>query len=548
MTLLKIEIDRLVLQTRATPAILAVLPRLEGHRRWLKGGGLSVEATPLNQKILTSIPGVVLETPPNLVDGAALALSWAEPTYVQKTKPYAHQTRALAKINGHNVIGLFMEQGTGKTKVLLDWAGELHCRGLITGVLVVSKKGVHRQWAESEIPKHLNIPFNAAFWPIKLLPKEDKALLEFFTINWDGMKTPAGMLVSAAFCTRHRDKLLIVADESQEMKNKKSGRWEAIDDLKPFSSHRALATGTPIAKDLTDEWAQLSWLDERIIGIRYVTAFRSEFCIMGGFQGRVIIGHKNIEAFKKLTDPYVFRATKDEIGILPKQYSEWVFDLNKHQKGMLISLKQNLEAALSSGQVITVQHAAVTLNKMQQVASGFIIDEDKKVHRLMPVDANPRADAALDWLAAIEGKAVIWVRFREDTSILHEALNGEGVEFVEYHGSVTDKARAEAVKSFLAPNGARVFLANPQSAGTGLNLQGACRNALYYSNSFNSIDRWQSEDRIHRIGTVGAVTYTDMIAKNSIDRHIIRNLLRKKGLSELVLDDVKQILKDLNND
>jgi len=548
--LLKIEGSRATLNTRATPKVLAVLPRLEGRRSWLKGGGLVVENTPHNIGVLKSIDGVALEapeTPESVAEAHAFDVGLGNPTYRSKTTPYDHQIRALSKIEGKHAFGLFMEQGTGKTKTLIDWAGKLFCEGKLTGVLVVSKKGVHRQWIESEIPTHCGVDSYGEYWPVKAI--SDKlspgAELKWMAFNYDGIKTPSGLEAAGKFCSMHRGRLMIICDESQEIKNHKSARAKALSELKPYSSHRALATGTPIAKDLTDEWAQLRWLDEAIIGVRYITAFRAEYCIMGGFEGRAVIGHKNIDAFKAKVDPFTFRATKDEIGILPKQYGEWRFDLTKDQLKLIKSLRDDLEAEISSGQVVSVASAAVALNKFQQIAGGFLLDENGNAHRLMEVEKNPRVMAAMEWLEADDGKAVIWARFREDMRIMAEALSAAGVSFVEYHGGINDKDRATAVKSFMDPAGAKVFLANPQSAGTGLNLQGLCNRALYYSNSFNAIDRWQSEDRIHRIGTVGSVTYTDLIGKKSTDLHIMRNLRQKKGISEMALGEVRQMLSDL---
>jgi SNF2 family DNA or RNA helicase len=88
-------------------------------------------------------------------------------------------------------------------------------------------------------------------------------------------------------------------------------------------------------------------------------------------------------------------------------------------------------------------------------------------------------------------------------------------------------------------------LATPSSAGTGLNLQGLCNNALYYSHSFRALDRWQSEDRIHRIGTKGVVVYTDMIGKGSIvDTKAVQSLARKQGISDLGIGDIKKMLTE----
>ena len=546
--LLKIEGDRAVLAVRAIPRVLAVLPRLEGKRFWLKNnGGLAVENTPHNIEVLSGIEGVQLEAPAdpqNMAVGAAFDVGMGNGPYRSKTQPYAHQIRALEKIEGKRAFGLFMEQGTGKTKTLIDWAGKLFLEGKITGVLVVSKKGVHRQWIESEVPTHCGVPSYGEWWPIKVVGKELQPGkgLKWLAFNYDGIKTPNGLGYAKAFCSSHKGKLLIICDESQEIKNHKSARHIVLTELKPYSSHRALATGTPVAKDLTDEWAQMKWLDESILGIRYITAFRAEYCIMGGFEGRAVIAHKNIESFRAKVDPFTFRATKAEIGILPKQYAEWRFDLTREQQKLLRQIKDELKAQIESGALIKADTAAVAISKMQQIASGFLIDAYGTVHRLMDPDKNPRVQAAMEWLDAGEGKAVIWARFREDMAIMAEALAEAGVAFSQYHGGVNDKDRAEAVKSFMSKDGAQVFLANPQSAGTGLNLQGLCNRALYYTNSFNAIDRWQSEDRIHRIGTVGAVTYTDLIGTRATDLHILRNLRKKKGISDMAIEDLLQFL------
>ena len=61
------------------------------------------------------------------------------------------------------------------------------------------------------------------------------------------------------------------------------------------------------------------------------------------------------------------------------------------------------------------------------------------------------------------------------------------------------------------------------------------------SNSFAAMDRWQSEDRIHRIGTEGYCTYTDLMGFGGIDRRIVNNLKAKKGISDLALGDITKL-------
>jgi hypothetical protein len=531
-------------------ALFAALPMLEGRRHWLKCGSLKVEATKKNLQALNLLPGLEVREVSEVASEELLEeFELAPQPFRYKTTPFNHQVRAMEKILSPreypNVFALFLEQGLGKTKTLIDWAGMLHAEKKISGVLVVSKKGVHRQWVESELPAHSAAESQTFTWPFKPEELDKKPGFQWAAFNIDGIKTKKGLEVATLFAKRHSKRLMIIVDESQEIKNHRTQRWKALEGLKKYSSHRAIATGTPIAKDFCDEWAQLRWLEEGILGIRYITAFKAEFCILGGYNGYDVIGHKNIARFRKLVDPYTFRVTKEDVGILPKMYNEWRFNLTQKQKQMIKELKATLFSSIESGAIVSAANAATQLDKFRQVSSGFFYDENKVAHRIMEPKDNPRATAVLEWLESFTGKAAIWAYYREDIKIIAELLTEAGITFVEYHGGVCDNDRVLAVKSFMSKDGARVLLATPSSAGTGLNLQGLCNNALYYSHSFRALDRWQSEDRIHRIGTKGVVVYTDMIGKGSIvDTKAVQSLARKQGISDLGIGDIKKMLTE----
>lgn len=545
-----IEGDRAILQSRATPRLLAILPALEGQRKWLKNGHLSFARTAHNlETILAAFPSAVVATG-NDSGGQphASAFDPGRGSYRSKTEPFDHQIRALEKMRTRPAFALFMEQGTGKTKAAIDRAGELFCAGKITGVLVVAKKGVHRQWMESQVPMHLGVDWNGSYWNVTkhvTAPQSGSGGLEWFAINFDGAKAPKGKAACFAFAERHKGKLLIVADETQEIKNVKSARHKALVAItaQGSSPYRLALTGTPIAKDLTDEWAQLRWLNEDVLGIRYITTFRNEYCVMGGFEGRVVVAHKNLARFREKVDPHTFRATKDELGILPKAYREWTFDLSLEQRKMIRTLRQELLAELKSGEVVSAANAAVALTKIQQISNGFIADASGAPRMVVTEEQNPRLAALQDVLDAYDGQTIVWARFRFDIALIAERLEAMKVSFVEYHGGTKDDERASAVEAFLRGD-ARVFLATPQAGGTGLNLQGSCRHAVYYSNGFNAIDRWQSEDRIHRIGTTGVCVYTDLVCAGAADKTIMTNLRKKKGISDLAIGELIASLEE----
>lgn len=542
----RIESGRLILSVRATPQVLAVLPQIEGRRTWLKGGGLSVEDTAHNRAVCSMNFDAAFPDAP--VAGLDLFdIGKASRPFKFKRDPDPHQSIALSKCADKNFFGQFMEQGTGKTKVAIDRACQLFCSGEISAVLVVTKKGVHRQWIEAELPKDHGEPYLADWWRNKEIDQElFKAgpELKWWSINYDALRGKVGFAQALKFCRAHGGRLLIIADESQCIMNHTSSRHKKMIELKVYSSHRLLLTGTPQAKDLTDEWAQLKWLDESIIGCKYLTTFRAKYCIMGGYEGRAVIGAKNLDEFKALKDKATYRVTKEEIGYIPKRYSEWSFDLTADQHRLMAQVKKELLADLGDGQTIEISSVTAAFTKIQQIASGFIINEDQEVVRLMPVNKNPRVQAALEYFDSRQGKQVIWTRFIADRELLAEGMRDAGFTFVEYSGP--DAQRLLAKNRFINDDSVMGFLANPASAGTGTDgLQTVCTQAIYYTNSFNAIDRWQSEDRIDRRGMIGGSQYTDLMAKKSLDRYIFNNLKKKKGMAALSMGDVQRMLDEI---
>ena len=523
-----------------------LLRRLEGRRVWRKDGTFQFEATPNN------IEGFRQIYPEAKISGGREDALRPPPTPIgdrrvgpSLIKPFAHQTRALAAARQHSVFALFMEQGTGKTRVAIDRAVGLWAEGSIDAVLVVTKKGVHTQWIVDEIPKHMaaDVKFDAAFWDKKktlpeIMIKNASSRLKIFAINVDALISSNGFNAALRFLMAHEKRLLMIVDESQIIKNNKAKRTEACYKLGALASHRMILTGTPIAKDLTDEWSQFKFLDEAIIGFRYLTAFRNYYCVMGGFEGRQIIGTRNLDEFKRKVDPYSFRVTKEEeLDLPPKQYAQQVFEMDDEQRKHYNALRDNFITQLDNGEISNVTHAATLMMRLQQITCGILPSSDSDDHQLLP---NPRLRALEELIEARPGKTVVWARFNHDIIEIAKLL---GDKCVTYYGATTTKEREEAKRLFLDPkSGIDYFVSNPAAGGTGLNLQGECRTVVFYSNSFSAIDRWQAEDRTHRIGTNQTITYFDLVCAGSPDRKILANLRRKKSLSDLALGDIKEMI------
>ena len=75
--------------------------------------------------------------------------------YPFKTEPFEHQLKAWSMSRDQESFALFMEMGTGKSKVILDTASYLYDNGKIDTLLIVAPKGAYRNWHLNEIPSHL---------------------------------------------------------------------------------------------------------------------------------------------------------------------------------------------------------------------------------------------------------------------------------------------------------------------------------------------------------------------------------------------------------
>ena len=119
--------------------------------------------------------------------------------YKFKTEPYEHQLKALGASHNKENFALFMEMGTGKSKVLIDNIAMLFDKGKINSAIIVAPKGVYRNWERQEIPTHMpeHVDYSILVWNpsstsfmkeyAKFLKDEDK--LKIFLINIDAFRT-----------------------------------------------------------------------------------------------------------------------------------------------------------------------------------------------------------------------------------------------------------------------------------------------------------------------------------------------------------------------
>ena len=105
--------------------------------------------------------------------------------YRFKTKPFQHQLDALEQSWNKEVWALFMEMGTGKTKVCIDNIAILYDKGKINAALIVVPNGIKRNW-RNELGIHLadHINYRVGIWSASPKKKEKDDLLELVPIKF----------------------------------------------------------------------------------------------------------------------------------------------------------------------------------------------------------------------------------------------------------------------------------------------------------------------------------------------------------------------------
>ena len=204
--------------------------------------------------------------------------------------------------------------------------------------------------------------------------------------------------------------------------------------------------------------------------------------------------------------------------------------LTKEQRRLYNELRDLLISQLETGEIVTADQAVVKLLRLQQIVCGHLKDAEGVVHRL----PSNRAEEALAVANQSSDKVVIWARFHADIDILMEAFAPWNP--VQYDGRVKSEQRRDNKDRFINDPACGAFIANQAAGGTGTDgLQRASHTAIYYSNSFKAVDRWQAHGRLVRDGQRYAVNNIDLVAKGTVDTYILRILGMRQDIANSAL-------------
>jgi SNF2 family DNA or RNA helicase len=480
------------------------------------------------------------------------------PDHPSGTPSWTHQKRAFQFAKNLPAVGLFMEMGSGKTKVAVDLiTNRDHKRTLV----VCPKSAMADVWAR-QVPMYSHIPIDVAILNGSTAGKkmeQAKAALAWageagrptiLVVNYESVwREPLGSFLKQAGLD------CVVLDESHRIKSPGSRVSLYCTELGKRVPYRMALTGTPAHNSPLDVYAQYRFLDPGVFGTNF-SAFRNRYAVMGGYGGHQVIAYrisptlpdgqpnpyyslKLDREFQERIYLIAFRVrTGDVLDLPPEMDEERRFNLSNSARKIYTKLYRDMVADVGSGKV-TVTNALTRLLRLQQITSGFLpVEGDKDgATNLQRIDTSKQellADLLED--LPVHEPLVVFFRFIHDADAIRQGVEAAGRRYYELSGRVNQLEDWKTEHPGDLP--ASVIAVQIRAGGTGVDLTRACY-CVYYSLGFSLGDYDQSRRRINRPGQTRPVRFYHLIANGTVDEKVYAALKAKTDVVSHIVDGMK---------
>lgn len=462
---------------------------------------------------------------------------------------YSYQKDFVEHVKGGASSLGFIEVGLGKTvstmTAISDMMLEDRRQGNLRRALVIAPKRVARDVWPKEPKKwaHLrHMRVVSAIGPARVRKNAiwnmsaDIVTINYENIPWLLENVPRGAMPF----------YFLVLDELDKMKSVGTERFSKMRHRLDDFEVRVGLTGTPVPETLLNIWAQQFLIcGERIDGRRWdsplgptFSAFKRNWFSSDwtGYKYEAMEGA--VDHVRQALAPYVFTArAKDHLDLPPLIVNDIVFDLPKKAREVYEELEAKLIVALRNGEaveldeqgeIIEASNAAVLVNKLRQVCSGFLYDEDHEAIALH----GQKTSIFEDLQSQLQGEQLLAVYgFQAEAAKIH------------YDGALagwtSDREEREALDAWDAGR-IQTLAMHPASAGHGLNLHtSGAHNICFLTLPWSRGLYDQTIGRLKRMGQENRVIVHRLLARDTIEERVAKALEGKGAVQDAVLEAMK---------
>ena len=397
-----------------------------------------------------------------------------------------NQSNAKNHLHDWRVGALFMEAGTGKTRVAVEIANESPC-DLIVWLGPFQTITPDDPTIESiivEINRWGGFRAPAVYCGVESLQNSDRIYLNLYN------------QIQQAKCP------MIIVDESLKIKNSDAKRTKRIMELSKMSTYKLILNGTPITKNLLDLKPQMDFLSPLILNMSDAE-FKNTFCeytkvtkFFGGCKGytkEFITGYENIDYLYSLIRHYVFEC---DLTLSVKQlYNDIRYQLSDEHAAEYTRLKEKY----LDDEMLQWKSNNIFLEMTQKMQHTYSCTEDK---------------------------------FDKLDELFKEIDPERTIIYCKYIDS-----RLECEKRY-----PKATVLSYQKNSLGLNLQHLC-NTVYFDKNWDYALRVQSGRRTFRTGQEYDCRYWDFTGNVGLESLIDKNINKKTGMAEYFKGKTKEEIK-----
>lgn len=446
-------------------------------------------------------------------------------------KPY--QSETAVELYPCDRIGLYAEVGCGKTVmstvIALMWSESLPATKFVLMPPILLKSWY--RWLCQVVGEDKVVMYRGT-------PKE-RSNIDLSKYEW--------VLMSIQIFKRDfpilqkmfgKQDVIGIVDEATSIKNIQSDNHRKVREF--FMGKKLmLLTGTPLSNP-GDSYAYIKTVSPQIY--RSKAQFENIHVESRDFFGTVL-KWSNLELMKKNLLVNSVRILQQDVlkHLTEPVYVPILYELDSKHYRLYKELAEEQMLEFENGHKIDATSASKLYNCLQQIIANYDHFSGQEE------DSSAIFEIIENTLEEINGKSpdgrklIIFANYKMTNRKLVKELAKYGA--VACFSDVSPKQQEANVDSFCNDPNCRILVAQPLSAGYGLNLQHACSDILFVETPIIPRDFHQSVGRIAREGQVNVPVVRIAVAEKTIQEKLLRDLLNK----DAVVNKVQRAYKDLKD-
>lgn len=434
-----------------------------------------------------------------------------------------YQKLAVAFLQEQPRAGLFLDMGLGKTAITLSALTEEHLPALV----VAPKRVVDHVWEPEQKLWRPDLTISLANGSPTQRAEALTSNSDIAVISRDNMGQAAELAIKGDVQFR-----TLILDELSSWKNRSTERWKFARQLSLRSKYCWGLTGTPAPNGLLDLWAQIALLDQGERLGKNITAYRNRYFYPGRqlANGTIIEWNLRPEAEEHIHSLISDICLSLEPVELPPTYNPVPVSMPTSLRKMYKEFKRDLvlDLDLLGGEIHSASSAASLTNRLSQMTAGFMYVDNADLRGAKYDEIHQEKIKALQEIIDGTGSPVlVFYHYKAELEMIRRAI--PSARHIDEKGCIEAWNRGEVP----------VMLAQPASAGIGLNLQAGGHTIVWTTLDW-SLEIWlQANKRIARQGQEHHVTVHILEMEDSIDAVVRHRLTSKKFTQDKLLEHLE---------